>query len=197
MKQIAFALGIVGALLAGPALTLDAQNAGWVVLFDGTSLNAWDRTGDANWRIADGSVQADKGSGFLVSKASYGDFEIRAEFWVDDDANSGIFLRCDDPKMPAAASCYEVNIFDKRPEQKYATGAIVDVGALTTAPKAGGRWNTYEITARGQQLTVTLNGVRTVDVRDGKHARGPVALQYGAGAVKFRKVEIRPLAPRA
>jgi hypothetical protein len=40
---------------------------------------------------------------------------------------------------------------------------------------------------------VTLNGTKTVSIRDDKFARGPLALQYGAGAVKFRKVQIRPL----
>ncbi len=194
MNRTAIALG-AAALLAVFAQPLSAaQNAGWITLFDGKTLDNWTKTGDANWRVADGALQADKGGmSYLVSKESYGDFEVRAEFWVDDDANSGIFLRCADPKMPSADACYEVNIFDKRPELKYATGAIVNVAAVTDVPKAGGKWNTYDITARGQQLTVTLNGMRTVDVRDAKHARGPIALQYGAGIVKFRKVEIRSL----
>ena len=61
------------------------------------------------------------------------------------------------------------------------------------APKAGGKWNTYEITAKGSQLTVVLNGQKTVDVQDSKHAAGPFALQYGSGVIKFRKVYIKPL----
>ena len=189
------ALGIAAAALAVFAQPLSAaQNAGWTVLFDGKTLANWTKAGDANWRVTDGAIQADKGGmSYLVSNQSYSDFEIRAEFWVDDEANSGIFLRCENPKMPDSDVCYEVNIFDKRPEQKYATGAIVNVAAVASVPKAGGHWNTYEIIARGPQLTVTLNGVRTVDVRDAKHARGPIALQYAAGTVKFRKVEIRPL----
>ena len=67
-------------------------------------------------------------------------------------------------------------------------------------PKAGGKWNTYEITARGSQLTVVLNGQQTANVSDSKHAQGPFALQFGngakdapGGAIKFRKVEIKPL----
>ena len=60
-------------------------------------------------------------------------------------------------------------------------------------PKAGGQWNTYEITAKGSQLTVVLNGVQTANVRDTQHARGHVALQWGSGIVKFRKVQIKPL----
>lgn len=166
---------------------------GWITLFDGSNLNHWNELGNANWRIADGAVQADKGNGYLISKESYTDFQVRAEFWTDADANSGIFIRCSDRNKITSANAYEVNIFDKRPDPSYGTGAIVNVAKAGTVLKAAGKWNTYEITARGPEMIVVLNGVRTVDVRDSKHASGPIALQYGAGVVKFRKVEIRPL----
>jgi len=169
-------------------------DAGWVALFDGTNLDNWNQIGDANWRLADGVVVADKGNGFLVSKKDYGDFQIKAEFWVDDDANSGIFIRCTDPNKIGSKTGYEVNIFDKRPDPSYGTGAIVDVAKAATVLKAGGKWNTYEITAQGPKFTVTLNGTRTVDGgEDKRHASGRIALQYGAGVVKFRKVQIKPL----
>jgi 3-keto-disaccharide hydrolase len=169
-------------------------DAGWVTLLDGSNLDHWNQIGDANWRIADGAAQADKGNGFLVSKNSYTDFQIRAEFWVDDDANSGIFIRCTDPQKIASATAYEVNIFDKRPDPSYGTGAIVNVAKVSPMPKAGGKWNVYEITAKGPKFTVTLNGERTVDgAEDSKHPGGPIALQYAAGVVKFRKVQIKPL----
>jgi hypothetical protein len=44
-------------------------DAGWVTLFDGSNLNDWNQIGDANWKIVDGAVQADKGNGFLVLSA--------------------------------------------------------------------------------------------------------------------------------
>jgi len=169
-------------------------DAGWVTLFDGKSLDNWTQIGDANWKLADGVVAADKGNGFLVSKDSYGDFQIRAEFWVDDEANSGIFIRCTDPAKVTAKNAYEVNIFDKRPDPSYGTGAIVDTAKAATVLKAGGKWNVYEITAKGPRFDVTLNGTKTVDgANDSQHAKGNIALQYGAGVVKFRKVEIKPL----
>jgi len=153
--------------------------------------------------VEGGAITADKGKGgFLVSKNAYKDFVIRAEFWAATDTNSGIFIRCADPTKIGAATCYEVNIWDIRPEPKYGTGAIVDhaVVPVPLAHKAGGRWNTYEITAKGPQLTVMFNGVQTVNIQDGKHASGAFALQYGAGVrgapggpIKWRKVQIRPL----
>ena len=57
----------------------------------------------------------------------------------------------------------------------------------------GGQWNNYEITARGSRLVVTLNGMPMVDIEDSQFAEGPIALQYGAGTVKFRNVRVRPL----
>ena len=72
------------------------------------------------------AVQADlggKAASYLVSKHSYSDFQIRAEFWVDSDANSGIFIRVTNPEKIGADSAYEVNIFDKRPDPAYGTGA--------------------------------------------------------------------------
>jgi hypothetical protein len=119
---------------------------------------------------------------------------MRAEFWVTPDANSGIFIRCQDPAKVGAATCYEVNIFDTRPDPAYRTGAIVDVAKPADMTiKTGNRWNTYEITARGPRLIVRLNGTQTVDVQDKKFARGPFALQAGAGTVRFRSVQIREI----
>ena len=167
--------------------------AGWTTLFDGKSLSAFNTIGDANWQLMDGLVQANKGTGFLVTKASYMDFQVKVEFWVDDDANSGVFLRCENPQQITAMNAYEVNIYDKRPDPSYGTGAIVDVSKPLAMIKAGGKWNTYEIAAQGPHLVVTLNGTKTVDVMHTGHARGPIGLQYGAGTVKFRNVQIKPL----
>jgi hypothetical protein len=169
------------------------QAAAPATLFDGSNLSAFNLVGDANWQVVDGVVQANRGTGFLVTKNSYGDFQLNLEFWVDDDANSGVFIRCSNPQEISATNAYEVNIYDKRPDQSYRTGGIVDVAKPSSVINTGGRWNTYEITAQRSRLIVTLNGTRTVDVEHTGHARGPVALQYGAGTVKFRNVRIRPL----
>ena len=204
---ISTALLLVG--LAGlpyPQQARAQREAGWIVLFDGKSLDNWNQIGDANWRIEDGVAVADKGDGFLVSKNAYGDFQLRAEFWVDDAANSGIFIRCTDPAKVAGATAYEVNIWDQRPDPTYGTGAIVNVAKVSPMPKAAGKWNVYEITAKDSTFTVTLNGQKTVDgAQDSKFANGRIALQHGLGlkddkgvandrgVVKFRKVEIKPL----
>ena len=67
------------------------------------------------------------------------------------------------------------------------------VAKVVPMPKAGGHWNTFEITAQGSHLTVVFNGQKTVDAQDSKLSQGPVALQWGSGVIKFRKVQIKPL----
>lgn len=192
---VAFAVLSLGAAIALPR-AVTAQD-GWVTVVDGAKIGEWDRVAEANWRIEDGALVADKKTGkdpaYLVTKQSYKDFMIRAEFWASDDANSGIFIRCIDPKKIGAATCYEVNIYDKRPDPSYGTGAIVDFAKVDPMPKAGGKWNTFEITAQGDQLKVVMNGQTTVDIKNGKFPAGPFALQYGDGVIKFRKVQVKPL----
>jgi hypothetical protein len=184
----------LGAALALAALPLSVQAQGaFTTLFDGTSLDAWRKLGDANWELGDGAVSATSGSGFLVSAESYANFELTLEFWVDEPANSGVFIRCSDPQAVTDTSCYEVNIFDTRPDQTYRTGGIVHIAAPSTVINTGGKWNSYRIRAEGTRLRVELNGTQTVDTRDEQFASGPIALQYGTGTVGFRNVRIRSL----
>jgi hypothetical protein len=175
--------------------SMRSSDDGWTTLIDnGKGLEYFDRVGEANWAETDGAVQATQGSktpAYLVSKGSYQDFMVRAEFWVSDDANSGVFLRCDQRKEIGDKICYEANIFDQRPDPSYGTGAIVHHAKIENMPKAGGKWNVYEITVKGPRITVVLNGRQTVDIEDRTHTQGPIALQWGRGTVKFRKVQIK------
>ena len=193
-----FAAGALAACANAP------QDAGWVTLLDGDKgLDNWDRVGDANWRAEGGLIVADKGKGgFLLSKGSYRDFIVRAEFWAETDTNSGIFIRASDRATITADNSYEVNIWDIRPDPKYGTGGIVNFAAVPVPliHKAGGRWNVYEIEARGAQVSVKLNGALTATMNNDKFATGPIALQYGPGVqgatggpIKWRKVQIRAL----
>jgi hypothetical protein len=193
MRRVALGFLLLAIAAGAHPGTASAQMDGaWTTLLDGTNFNQWTPIGTANWKIVDGAVQADMGSGFLVSKAMYDDFDLRAEFWVTDDANSGIFIRAENPREITATNAYEVNIFDRRPDPAYRTGGIVDVARPAVMINSGNQWNTYEISAKGSHFTVRLNGMTTVDeVQDAKHARGAIALQYGAGTVKFRSVRIR------
>ena len=188
-------------LLIAVAVQLPRQAAsqtgpGWITLLDGKSktMGDWDRLGDANWRIEDGAVVADKRdkvNAYLVGKTSYTNLEIHAEFWASDDANSGVFFRCANPKAIGAKVCYEANIFDQ--SKGDGTGALTNFARPNPPVRAGGRWNTFEISARGPQIVIKLNGQTTAEAKDTTYTAGVVSLQYLAGTIKWRKVAVRPL----
>ena len=171
----------------------DVDEEGWRTLFNGSDLSGWDVVGDANWRVEQRAARADRSTAasFLVSEDSFADFDLELEFWVDPEANSGVFLRCQDAGTITDTSCYEANIFDTRPDQTYRTGSIVNVAEPAEFVYTGGQWNRFAITADGTRLQVTLNGRRMVDTKDSRFSSGPIALQHAAGTVMFRNVRIR------
>ncbi|MGE5639136.1 MAG: DUF1080 domain-containing protein [Clostridia bacterium] len=190
-------------IIAAAALALAgcgsmSGGSGWTTLLDGEKgLDNWQRFGDANWRIVDGVLTADAGekgkSSFFMTKNTYADFVLRAEFWVSDNANSGIYMRCLDLKNITDKTCTEANIFDQRPDPTFGTGAITHLSPIKDMPKAGGKWNVYEITAKGPNMTVVLNGVQTAQTDRANVPSGNIGLQWAQGVVKYRKVEIKPL----
>ena len=105
MKRL---LVLATALLLAACSSMPAwvPGSGWKALVDGDKgLENFNRLGDANWRAEGGAIVADraKTAGYLVTKSSYKDFQIRAEFWADKTTNSGIFIRAQDPKKIGAA----------------------------------------------------------------------------------------------
>ena len=174
---------------------------GWTTLIDGDKgLDNFTRYGDANWRAEDGAIVADKGKGgFLVTKKSYKDFQLKAEFWAGPNANSGIYMRCANPAVITDKSCYEANIYDDRPDPSFGTGAIQHIMKANPMLKAGGKWSTMDVTIKGTQIIVVLNGVQTATAEHSQFAQGPIALQFGShgklpgGVIKFRKVQVKEL----
>lgn len=193
MTFFKYLLGVISAI----AMSASLAQGEWVTLIDGTEgLDNFNIVGDANWTAEMASIRATEGSGasWLVSKNSYSNFELRVEFWATHDANSGVYMRCQNPERITDRDCYEANIFDQRPEAAFGTGGIVHVAPVEEPlPKAGDRWNVYKLILDGDHLIVELNNRRTVDVRDDKLASGPFALQWGRGELRFRKVQIREL----
>ena len=178
------------------------QSPGGIALIDGAKgMDNWYMTGStANWRGEDGAIQADtlisgKGASVLASKRTFKDHHVYVEFWASDDTNSGVYLRAPDPKtINTASGAYEVQIWDKNPNQKYATGSLVNVAEVQPIYKAGGKWNTFEITAKGSEISVKMNGVTTAHIKDAKNTgEGRIGLQFNGGPIKFRKLVVKEL----
>ena len=184
---VVFALAVCASAPSGP---------GWVTLIDGENgMQNFTTLGAANWTASEGAIWANKkgtpDAGILLSKESYKDFEIYAEFWADEEANSGIYIRVMNQKVVNTKASYEIQIWDKSPAM--ATASLMPPAKASPMFKAAGMWNTFEITAQGPRMTVKMNGAHAVDVNDSSFTHGPIALQYNAGTVKFRKLMIKPL----
>jgi hypothetical protein len=200
-KTVLTACAVAATALLTACAGMHGGGGGWQTLIDGgKGMENFTTVGSANWRVegdaivADGRTDPKDNLIFLATKQTYKDFQLRVEFWVSDDANSGIYMRCNDVRPMTDRTCHEANIFDRRPDPLYATGSIVHlVKAPTPVPKAGGRWNTMEVTAKGTRMEVVLNGVKTAETNEARDAGGIVGLQYAGGTVKFRKLQIRPL----
>jgi hypothetical protein len=192
-----------GAMLAAcSSMPSWVPGSGWTTLIDGDKgMENFNKLGAANWRAEGGAIVADKApdNSYLVTKKSYKDVMIRAEFWADNNTNSGIFIRIQNPNKVGADTSYEVNIYDQRPGPEYSTGGIVNFAKVQPIYKAGGKWNTFEITAKGSNIVVLFNGTQTVDMQGAKFLQGPFALQFGnhgkqpGGAIKWRKVQVKEL----
>jgi hypothetical protein len=190
------------AALAGFGCGSMSSGSGWVTLIDGDKgMDNWSVSGSAgNWRAEGGAIQADKlvsgkGASVLVSKQSFRDFELVVEFWAGDDTNSGVYLRAPNPnQVNTASGAYEVQIWDKNPNPKYATGSLVNVSEVQPIHKAANKWNTFEVVAKGTQITVKMNGVVTASIQDAKNTQeGRFGLQFNGGPIKFRKLAVKPL----
>jgi hypothetical protein len=157
---------------------------------------SWSRTGDANWISINGITKStnQSGTGFLVSTEQYDDFELTVEFKPDAVVNSGVLVRCQDPKDIALSNCYEINIWDLHPNQDYRTGAIVihSIPPLTHLDSVG-KWNQYRIIAQGNKISVWLNEQLTARMSNAEFRSGHIALQSVGGTIQFRNLSIKTI----
>jgi hypothetical protein len=190
-----FTASVVAAEVKFNTLTPQEISDGWLLLFDGESPFGWAPRGDAKWEVADGALCSHQGtgSGMLSTTAEFADYLLKADFWADEKANSGVFLRCPTAGEITSANAYEVNICDAH--EKWPTGSISEIARIAGPPKTVGKWNTFEISAEKDHFVVRLNGQPVVDARDGKHTHGTIALQQlnGLGEVRFRNLKLKPL----
>ena len=200
-SRIARAVAVLVIALAIAGCASAPGGDGWIALVDGNNgMNNFTISGaTANWRAEGGAITADKlvsgkGASVLVSNQSFRDLEMYVEFQASDDTNRGAQTSEPDLNMVNTASgAFEVQIWDKNPNQLYTTGSLVNVASTPPVHKAGNGWNTFEVHARGSEITVKMNGVVTASTSYAKTHEGRIGLQFNAGPVKFRKILVRPL----
>jgi len=182
------------------------KKKGWICLFNGKDLTGWkprpDRQGKNCWRVENGELINDLKPGEhgidLITERKFEDFMLHIEFKVPKNGNSGVYLR----------GHIEVQVHDsfgQRPAMHTCGSLYSKKVADKVASKKAGEWQCFNITIRGNKVTVYHNGEKIIDAfdcpgptggeLDGQNfgKPGPIMLQGDHTAVSYRNIWIKPL----
>ena len=155
---------------------------------NGSDLSAWDRdrNGNASWQVDNKEIKVTQGQGLLISRLSVPDFQIAFDYWVSDKTQATVFFRCVNPSDINTNTAYEVSLVN----QAGGSGAGSILSLNKTKPtNVSNQWNHMQISAIGNELSVTLNGV-THQVRDTRFGAGPVAMNYQGGELRLKNIDV-------
>ena len=194
---LAATLASAGIAAAGElnALSKEEIADGWILLFDGATTFGWESYGEAKWKVVDGTLTSDEGTGWILTNTEFTDFTLKVEFRVGDRGNSGIAFRAAKGPKPYETG-FEMQIGDHMPKEP--TGSIEHVAAARHGARKPEAWQSAVITAEGDHLTVVLDGETLVDTHSPKYARGVIGFQRGEPQrkVEFRNVYLKPRAQK-
>ena len=179
LLQLAFT--VVSALAVAATatlLTVEDTEEGFTPLFNGKNLDGWryGRRGEGEnksgkgYQIDNGVIYCTKedGGNFYTVK-EYADFVFRFEFKLEPNANNGIGIRAP-LEGDSAYVGMEIQVLDDRGEAykdlkpfQYHGSIYGVVPSKRGFQKPVGEWNSEEISAKGRQITVKLNGTTIVD----------------------------------
>ena len=154
------------ALGADNELTPEEKDAGWVLLFDGKSLDGWMlNTREESKKPVENEALNPHGCGgyMLIHEKEWGDFKLSVDFQISKGCNSGIFFRTS-PLEPRESkdvgyNGMEIAIDDTTGDGYHDTGAIYDlVKPRKNAMKPAGEWNRLVLTCDDNQIDIELNG---------------------------------------
>ncbi len=150
------------ALAADNVLTDKEKKEGWILLFDGKTLDGWMTSSKRKSKrpVEDGAINPHKCGGYMmVHKKQWGDFKLALDFKISKGCNSGIFLRTFPLKGRIGYNGLEIGIDDTKGAGYHDTGAIYDlVKPAKQAMKPAGQWNHAFITCNKNVIEVELNG---------------------------------------
>ena len=189
MKKIFFILALAGAVLSCEqkpnTLTSKEKADGWVLLFDGQTLNGWrDFNGTSltgPWEVQDGTIwtdgKGDDSNGYIVTDREFANFDLKWEWKIARGGNSGlIYHAVEGPQFNVPYitgpeyqiidddNWEEVNGYPLEPWQRCAVDYAMYVPDFETRIlKPAGEWNQSEIIFDNGHVTYLLNGKVTVE----------------------------------
>ena len=210
-------LSLFAAQAQAQAKTENADEKGFVQLFDGKTLNGWKlvKGHGPGYVIKDETIVCPlDGGGNLYTEKEYANFVFRFEFKTEPGGNNGVGIRAP-YEGDAAYQGMEIQILDDghekykgkiKSEQHH--GSVYDViPARTGYLKPAGEWNSEEIMANGSRIRVTLNGVIILDAdlnmvkEEAVHKKHPglknktghIGFLGHGSLVEFRNIRIKAL----
>lgn len=168
-------------------LTDAEKQAGWMLLFDGKTLDGWHSYGmqgvGPKWKIDDNAIMldpkqdagGDAKDSDLTTDAEYGDFELALDTKIDTCGNSGVIYRAVEAEKYDYAwqTGLEMQVLDNacHPDakiEKHRAGDLYDIIKSTEEPvKPALEWNSVRVVAKGNHLEHWMNGVKVVDIEMG------------------------------
>ncbi|HEU4629920.1 MAG TPA: DUF1080 domain-containing protein [Gemmatimonadaceae bacterium] len=205
-------------------LSSEERAAGWRLLFDGQSTDAWrgyqQQTMPDGWQVQDGLLTKQEGTGDIVTKDQFGDFELAFDWKLARGGNAGVFYRATEEYDHVYWSGPEYQLLDD-PNHPDGRNRLTSAGAaygLYPAPagvvKAADEWNSSRIVVRGNHVEHWLNGQKLLEYElgspdweakvkaskfvdwphYGRAARGHIGIQGDHdGALALRNIKIREL----
>jgi hypothetical protein len=206
-----------------PSLTTEEKAAGWKLLFDGKSLTGWrgykTEAAPTGWRADNGVLIRDGAGGDLMTAEQYGDFELRFDWKVTTNGNSGVIYRIATTEEYPWQTGPEYQILHNQGHRD-GKDPITSAGSnyavnppVKDVTKPVGEWNEGRLVARGNHVEHWLNGVKVVEyeigsadwearvkaskfaklANYGRMKRGYIALQDHGDLVSYRNIKIRIL----
>jgi len=179
-----------------------------VQLHNGHDLNNWTIESNGQFVVEDGVLRVNRGTGWLRSRERFKDFKLTMVFrFLEAGANSGIYIRTaatsNNGERGYPDNGYQVQCRDAITGETplgcmFAQGApefrfVEDLNALRRAYVPTGEWNVYEITCRGDSVSVKLNGVLVTIGIGMAHADGYIGIQGEYGLLEFRVIQVEKL----
>ena len=186
----------------------------WRPLFNGKDLAGWKPVGKGdNWVVRDGELRCTgkPGAHWIRSEKEYANFDLRLEFKLGDNGNSGVFIRAPEKGAPWVEGL-EIQLLDdfgakwKNLKPAQFTASIYAVVAPSKrATKPAGQWQSMRIQCLNRHVKVWVNSEQVIDadldallekakkVPGLKRKTGHIGFQDHGDPVAFRKIEIREL----
>ncbi len=194
---------LCAAALAGLVYAADeAADDGWLVLFDGRTLDGWKASeSPENWTVEDGTISGHGGRShlFYVGR-EFQNFHFKTDVMINKGGNSGIFFHSQsEADWPKAGYESQVNNTHADPVK---TGSLYYVVKLFESAAKDDEWWTQEIIVKGKQITMKVNGKTLYEYDEPEGVTGPHKLSKGLFAfqqhdpgsrVRFKNVKVKPL----